>query len=96
MIFSGSNTHRNRALTDISHLAGMALSSSSSWKGQRQLSLSRIISSGLPYFVRLSGTTKTLSIFCRLPGPPTDYLKALEKPPNYLLRQLWTSEISRK
>lgn len=91
-----SNTQHNRALADISHIAGIALSSSCSWKGPRPISPSKTSSSGLLYSARLSGTTKTLFIFSRLPGLHTGYLKALEKPLSCSPRLLSTLVISRK
>lgn len=80
----------------FSHIVGMEMSSSSSWKDLRQISLSKTSSSGRLYFARQSDTTKTWFIFSRLPGLPTGYLKAPEKPPSYSLQQSWTLGISRR
>lgn len=95
-LFFESSTRRNRAPTDISHIAGIALSSSYSWKGPRQISPLKTSSSGLLYSAQLSGTTKTLFIFSRLPGLHTGYLKAPEKPPSCSLRPLSILVISKK
>lgn len=95
MPFKSTSQH-NQALADISYIAGIALSSSCFWKGLRQISPSKTSSSGLLYSARLSGTTKTLSIFSRLPGLHTGYLKAPEKPPSCSLRLLSILVISKK